>query len=112
MPQFTGRFYFKLTSGGNLLGEYSNSLSMHSSTEAADRVAEAPNPADRQLSRFVADYISVWHESVSSFTHSTLVIRPKSECSGIFTVNWTGPAKFKGEAMLCDDVLIGDYRPA
>ena len=112
MPKFIGRFYFKLTTNDNLLGEWSNSHSscIRCATEAANRAGEAEEPNDRSVSRFVGDYTSVWCEAPNTCTYSNLVIRPKRGCNGIFTVEWTGPAKFIGEAMLCDDILVGDYR--
>lgn len=113
MSDFIGRFYFKLTANGNLLGEYSNNSPecVRSTPEAAKRIADAPNPNDQNQSAFVGDYISTWSELTNDASYSKLVIRPKPGCFNIFKVNWTGPAEFQGEAMLCDEILIGDYRP-
>jgi len=114
-----GRFYFKLTTNGNLLGEYSNDDCRCSYTEAANRIL----PSDEALpllsgSNFPGHFVSTWYEvrDKGSVT-ADLVIKPKQSCLGIFTLVWkeikngaTPNGKlFEGEAMLCDETLIGNY---
>ena len=51
----TGRFYFKQTDSGNLLGEFSNNSMSVNSTESADIVKNEANA-------FIGDYKSSWIE--------------------------------------------------
>lgn len=109
-----GRFYFKLTSNGNLIGEFSNDhpTITRSHTESADRITSGVDP-------FEGDYFSTWHEQGQAQAElSKLIIKTKSGCHNLYTVIWeefpstNTPIKirFKGEAMLCDNILIGNYR--
>jgi hypothetical protein len=106
-----GRFYFKLTAGGNLVGEFSNDSTNRTYTESADRVMPG-------TSSYLGDYFSTWHEDGGTQAELTkLTITLKGGCNNIYTVIWEEypssqvPPKlrFKGEAMLCDDILVGDY---
>jgi hypothetical protein len=103
MTKVKGRFYFKQTSNGNLLGEFSNSGSQ-SWTESADATGST-------TCNFVGSYQSSWQESGASF-FAELTIAPKANCHNLFSLEWkrSGTLIFKGEAMLCDDILVGDYQ--
>ena len=108
----SGRFYFKLTSNGNLLGEFSNNLSRSCSAESAERVENVEDPAEAPGSRFIGLYRSVWLEDGGEHQRATLTIGLKPNCTGIFSMTWTAPGDtnlFEGEAMLCDEILIGNY---
>ena len=99
-----GRFYFKQTSNGNLIGEFSNNLSDGIATESADSIGKTNN--------YIGDYNSTWQEN-GKRRFSNLKISQKAGTSNtIFTLEWTdnGRQIFLGEGMLCDNILIGDYR--
>lgn len=110
-PRFIGRFYFKLTSNGNLIGEYSNSRTSSCCSEAANRVSEWPSrPDELPGAGFIGKYDTAWREG-AGVGKSRLVIEREPNRLGIFKVAWTTCDTFVGEGMLCDDILIGDYRP-
>ena len=113
-----GRFYFKLTDNKNLIGEFSNCAGKKIYAESADRSTDIA-PDDK----FVGEY---WHTLYDDFdpnelggSCARLEIKLKSTPRKIYTLNWwlfdekkqkvTGQI-FWGEGMLCDGMLIGDYR--
>ncbi len=107
-----GRFYFKLTDSKNLIGEFSNNLSKRNYTESA--VLKSRNPDDV---KFVGDYLSTWYEEKSTVVLSELKIWQKTGHENIFSLTWrnfngktVGGISFWGEGILCDGILIGDYR--
>jgi hypothetical protein len=101
-----GRFYFKRTTSGNLIGEFSNNTMNRNCTEGADRIYP-------DTGTFVGTYMTTWSE-INTPQVSQMVIMPKSGCINIFTVEWTDLANkniiFSGEGMMVHDILIGDYR--
>ena len=102
-----GRFYFKKTANGNLVGEYSNrhAASVRSYAEAASRISSG--------SDWIGDYVTTWCEAPNNECFSAkLQITARPHCVGIFSLRWdsvSGSRLFSGEAMLCDDMLVGDY---
>lgn len=99
-----GRFYFRLTSSGNLVGEFSNNLSVRNSTESADRT-------QGNITSFLGKYQSTWHEGGQSEL-LTLSIITKPNAQNIFSLTWSdanGP-NFWGEGLIAEGLLIGDYR--
>jgi hypothetical protein len=103
-----GRFYFKKTSNGNLIGEFSNNLSGNIiSTESADFIKKVEG-ADGD---YFGEYNSTWQENGNPL-FANLKISPKAGNDKLFTLNWSrnGKRVFVGEGMLCDDILIGDYQ--
>ena len=111
----TGRFYFKLTASKNLVGEYSNRDAgcTHSLTESASRIRPLDKPFD-PTSPFEGVYYSLWCEAGwNSFGTAILKIERDSARPDIFKVVWSSVKShrtvYEGEAMLCDDALIGDY---
>lgn len=109
-PRFIGRFYFKLTVNGNLLGEYSNNHKdcIRSCVEAANRTSEWPVGSEKPGEKFVGEYISTWLEG-KKCDKVNLTITRREGSESMFLVRWS--EKFEGQGMLCDDILIGDYRP-
>ena len=108
MATIIGRFYFKLTDAGNLIGEYSNSAGTRSLPESAMRKDGS------EVGGFVSSYMSTWFEpSAGAGVAALLKIEPKSESSDLFELTWCEIAGnsdlYKGEAMLCDGMLIGNY---
>jgi len=111
MSNVAGRFYFKLTPNGNLLGEYSNNRTLSPSAESAERALDLGGQVEEGATPFVGLFRSVWQEDGGAAHTAVLRIASKVGHVGIFAVDWTSPERtlFRGEAMLCDDVLIGNY---
>lgn len=98
-----GRFYFKRTVSGNLIGEFSNDTSLGNSTESADRVGI-------DHGNFIGYYTTTWQENNTPIL-SQLKISLKGGAVNLFTLEWVvnGKIKFKGEGLVVDDLLIGNY---
>ena len=108
MARLKGRFYFKCTSIGNLLGEFSNNIAPGIYTESADlnindKKGEAP---------FIGSYTSTWQEDGIP-KYATLIIgnnhKPNPQ---IYSLTWTQEDKtiYWGEGILFDNILMGNYR--
>lgn len=99
-----GRFYFKKTKNGNLIGEFSNNLSKTNSTESADLIKQ-------DTIGFNGEYASSWRED-AEVKFAKLSITDKAGCKNIYTIKWEQGdiIIFWGEGFVCDDILIGDYR--
>jgi hypothetical protein len=106
-----GRFYFKLTESGNLLGEYSNQFMVRNDPECSSRT-------EGDILSFCGEFISTWQEDVgpveAHLVISTRAANP-SKC-GNYSLKWSelskgikGKEVFVGEAMLSDGMLIGNY---
>lgn len=104
MAKIRGRFYFRVTDSGNLLGEYSHWAIDQNRPESALRISPAAPVS------FLGSYVSSWYEPTNNAAVvATLTIGTRTP--EIFTVEWSigGKPKFRGEGMLCGGVLIGDY---
>jgi hypothetical protein len=99
-----GRFYFRRTISGNLIGEFSNQHSITNSTESAERVGVDTND-------FSGNYKSTWQEDGVAVV-ADLKIDRKHRARDIFVLRWDiqGRNGFWGEALLAENLLIGDYR--
>jgi hypothetical protein len=115
MSKIIGRFFLKLTDSKNLIGEFSNNTDQKIYTEGA--VLESRHPDD---GKFIGNYFSTWYEGTNNCVLAKLNIKRKNETSeNIFSLTWwnfqndgqfsTNPS-FWGEGILCDGILIGDYR--
>jgi hypothetical protein len=105
MSKIRGRFYFKLQTSGNIIGEFSNYLSESPSTESADRLGS-------QKEGFAGEYLSTWQEyEIACFANLIIEFKPKTN-NTIYSLLWlSGKIEiFRGEGMLCDNILIGDYQ--
>jgi hypothetical protein len=108
MKKIKGRFYLKRTSNGNLVGEWSNHSEDGIFTESADL------QTTQSTKEFVGVYLSTWQENgVPIFTHLTINLIGNTKK---YHLEWTDPnlppgsiPKFRGEGMICDGILIGDY---
>jgi hypothetical protein len=59
--------------------------------------------------KYTSDTPSTWQENGNAF-FATLTISRKSSRSHQYFLEWnSSPCNFRGEGMLCDDILIGDY---
>lgn len=109
-----GRFYFKKTVNGNLQGEYSNDHTDQSYTESAIRInLNNDEPKNHKEFDYSGVYNTSWVESEKFQCFSArLEIIAKPSCLNIFSLKWskkTNEVLFEGEAMLCDNILIGNY---
>jgi len=104
MKNIRGRFYFKKTRNGNLLGEFSNNAGDRSWTESCDLI-------DGDNCDFIGTYNSSWQENGKALFANLSISRKGGENSQIFELTWqrNGKLIFQGEGMLCDDMLVGDY---
>ena len=110
-----GRFYFKQTINGNLIGEFSNYESDEKqkiSTESCDlREMESRDLRKSSKDNYVGMYLSTWQEGgTPHFADLTITTKPRND--RLFSLEWRdkrGTLIFEGEGMLCDDILIGDY---
>ena len=103
-----GRFYFKCTNNGNLIGEFSNNISSGIYSESADL-----NVTDKKgEDPFIGNYISTWRENGRPKSANLLIEYKLDTNSQIYSLTWKlkGNINYFGEGMLCDNILIGDYR--
>lgn len=100
-----GRFYFKRTQNGNLIGEFSNNHILRNSTESADLIYSSDN--------FVGQYNSNWQENGEAVFAKLYIDFKLGSRDSIYQLKWThstGEPMYIGEGFLFDGVLIGDYR--
>ena len=115
---FIGRFYFKLTDSNNLIGEFSNSGDGRIYAESADRIAESADGIikDSVNGNFTGTYYHTWCEYNNGILVEGVVAELKiiANPQNFFSLTWkilNGKNDgFWGEGMLCDGMLIGDYR--
>jgi len=103
----TGRFYFRITNSGNLIGEFSNNGLTVNSTESADRKASHESNSNS----FEGQFHSSWQEDGEAF-YADLTIAPKTGTTNILTLIWSRGKKtiFWGEGFLAEGLLIGNYQ--
>jgi len=107
----TGRFYFKKTSNGNLLGEFSNHAEPDVFTESSDLIPSISDSGADDKPNYLGKYASHWREGQTAL-FANLEITRKTNSAALFRLQWRGrgsAGNFEGEAMLCDDILVGDY---
>ncbi|HEY5369188.1 MAG TPA: hypothetical protein VIJ75_09365 [Hanamia sp.] len=100
-----GRFYFKKTYNGNLIGEFSNNRINIISSESADAYIE--NKSDD----FIGIYNTTWQqEGVPFFAKLTISYRDNTH--RIYKLEWERNREtiFIGEGFVFENNLIGDYR--
>jgi len=106
MNNLFGRFYFKKTTNGNLLGEFSNNFSEGVSTESADKIEGSES--------YIGVYNTTWQEK-GIIHFAKLYISQKKETQNlIFALEWKEKDAliFVGEGMYCDNILVGNYKSA
>lgn len=99
-----GRFYFKQTANGNLLGEYSNTEMNLNRTEGADITSLFSLP-------FIGTYTTTWFEQSAQSLNLEIQFKVNGN-NRIYSLTWTnnGNTVFVGQGFLVDGILIGDYR--
>ena len=99
-----GQYYLKKTDNGNIVGEFSNNLS--------DGVYSMSGDLLEGGEQFIGTYRVTWREKNEAiFTY--LEISYLYDNNKLFKLVWKDNKKrelFEGEGMLCDDLLIGNYR--
>lgn len=97
-----GSFYFRKTTNGNLIGEYTNNTSERVTTESADLIGD-------QNESFIGDYQTTWFDGHGQTM--TLSIRLTGRNVNIFRLVWSdgNTDHFIGEAFLNEGLLIGLY---
>jgi hypothetical protein len=108
-----GRFYFKITSNGNLLGEYDDEEMTYTGTESAVRLDQGIS--NKTTLSFLGEFATCWLENNKTPQFAKLLITEKKNSnpnSNLFELKWTmdNKKKFEGEGMLCDNILIGSYK--
>ena len=100
-----GRFFFKKTDTGNLIGEWSNNNAPDIYTESSD----LQNKGDeKDKLKFEGTYFSTWQEKGKP-KFAELNITHK-DCKYFLLWENEGKKIFYGEGMLMGGMLIGDYR--
>jgi hypothetical protein len=103
VKKIKGRFYFKQTSNGNLIGEWSNYES-EPATESSDLQGEY-----QPTVQFKGTYNSTWQENGKAIIRELTITKLGKK----FKLDWTeignNKSDFTGEGMLCDNILVGDY---
>jgi hypothetical protein len=99
-----GQFYLTETDNGNIVGEFSNNLS--------DGVYSISGDFMEGEGGFIGTYRVTWREKNEGiFTY--LEISYLYDNNKLFKLIWKDQKKkeiFEGEGMLCNDLLIGNYR--
>ncbi|ANF51786.1 hypothetical protein A0O34_15295 [Chryseobacterium glaciei] len=98
-----GSFHFRLTSAGNLLGEYFNNYGNIISSESTNRIDQG--------SGFVGTFITSWIENGQEAIITNLEIQPTIN-NNMFTLIWTdlkGKVTFQGKASLLEENIIYGY---
>jgi hypothetical protein len=77
--------------------------------------APIESPRDSDDGKFIGEYYTTWHDEIGSHKSvlAKLIIKRKFE--NIFSLEWqpaqdTDKFHFWGEGIVCDGILIGDYR--
>ena len=102
MEKVLGQFYFKQTTNGNLIGEFTNNSTIKITAESATLI--------KRTSGFVGTYSSTWeHENEACITVLTIDLIKKTE--NLYSLRWVGDGyKYWGEGFIVDNMLIGHYR--
>jgi len=106
-----GTFSFRLTTNGNLCGEYFNNGSTNIDVESARRKSEIFGAsATTAGAGFIGEYVSVWTEG-NKVESATLKIEMNPRCSGAFSLSWRKKETpvFLGEGMVSGGELVGYY---
>ncbi len=106
-----GRFSFRKTVNGNLIGEFSNNGSVRVFAESAILLNHTGEDNSRQ--NFVGIYNTSWIDE-SGINNSRLLISLKADTdSALYSIKWEddNDVLFVGEGFLIENnTLIGDYR--
>ncbi len=103
MSKLIGRFYFKRTENGNLIGEYSHNTSKFIASECSEPIGITNG--------FLGTYNSTWIHGKSAIISELIITKSERSCK-IFKLEWkySDAKHFWGEGFVVDGILIGDYR--
>ena len=110
MRAFPGEFYFKLTSFGNLLGEFTNRCETGMCTESS-----VPLAGEQATGNFTGTYNTTWYDAESGEAdHAVLIIaKEKRKVANRYKLVWTNrngdEIRFHGYGFVCNEMLIGHY---
>lgn len=102
-----GRFYFKKSHNGNLVGEFSNNRINIVSSESADVQSNETN------TDFIGVYNTTWQQSGEPFLCKLTIIHRQNTSQRIYSLEWrdnNGNLMFVGEGFVFENTLVGDYR--
>ena len=102
-----GRFYFKKSRNGNLIGEFSNNRINFVSSESADVQNDDGN------TDFIGVYNTTWQQDGVPFFCKLTITHRQNTSQRIYSLVWTdtnGGLMFVGEGFVFENTLIGDYR--
>jgi hypothetical protein len=100
-----GRFYFKQTNYGNLIGEFSNNEMNRNLTESA-------NILESYEAMYTGKYRTTWFETGTTTLILEITFREQTD-NNIYILVWRNEKNetiFKGEGFIVDNILIGDYQ--
>ena len=103
MSKLIGRFYFKRTENGNLIGEYSHNTSKFIATECAEPIGITNG--------YLGTYNSTWIHEKRAIISELIISNSERSCK-VFKLEWKYDESehFWGEGFIVDGMLIGDYR--
>jgi len=115
--QLLGRFFFKKTDNGNLIGEFSNNLDAIIHTESADLIKGCEEKDNECVyCHYHGTYNSTWQEGGEPHFKELKISKNtgKFGSNKLFSLEWSDKnvPVYVGEGMLCDGILIGDYHLA
>lgn len=99
-----GRFYYKQTLNGNLIGEFSNNKTDENLTESGIIRTSFTEP-------FIGNYDVCWYENGPQYLKLEIIYRTNNH--EIYKLTWRKPKTnepaFEGEGFIVDNILIGNY---
>lgn len=96
------RFYFRLTTSGNLLGEYSNRTTLRNFAHVGDRKVVG------DVNNFEGTYDACWLENGTTPFYAELTITMTNP--NVFQLEWRGgEANYDGEGFVENGMLVGWY---
>lgn len=100
-----GRFYFKKTHNGNLIGEFSNNLRSLNFTESADLETTIDSKD------FIGKYNTTWQEDNEAIFRTLIVSHKANTQNRIYSLEWLDGSTltFIGEGFIVDGILINYY---
>jgi hypothetical protein len=108
MSKDNGRFYFRKTLDGNLIGEFLNNGPAYTCTESADLIFKKGEKDFEKRQDFVGEYNTTWYEGKACSAKLKIT---KQKDKDEYDLEWTDGAKLTGQGRLSENnlLLIGNY---
>lgn len=108
---FVGSFFFKQTSNGNLIGEFSNNDAPNIMTESADFIKKSDADKDDTLvgKDFLGEYGCSWRQGNPVFRLRLNIRRIQDLKFELIWTNNKGDIEYSGQGFIVDDLLAGFY---